>query len=207
MAEDLRKEHGGLDILINNAAIAYKQAATEPFGEQAENTLKVNYWNTKRACNILYPVLKDGARVVSLSSSFGWLKKQFPEGTKMKERLASDDLTVEELDGYMKSFEEAAKAGDHQDKGFPNSTYMVSKVGISALSRIQQREFDTKSKERDIVVSHVHPGYISTGMTSFKAPNTVEEGARSSIFAALLPPKTELRGAYIWEDCSIKEWA
>ncbi len=26
--------YGGLDILVNNAAIAYKQAATEPFGEQ-----------------------------------------------------------------------------------------------------------------------------------------------------------------------------
>ena len=34
---------------------------------------------------------------------------------------------------------------------------LVSKIGLSALSRIQQREL-AKDNRKDIVVNHVHPG-------------------------------------------------
>ena len=30
----MKEKYGGIDVLVNNAAIAFKQAATEPFGEQ-----------------------------------------------------------------------------------------------------------------------------------------------------------------------------
>ena len=39
-----------------------------------------------------------------------------------------------------------------------------------------------------------------------QGPLSIDEGAKSSIFAALLPPNTEVRGKYIWEDCSVKDW-
>ena len=48
-------------------------SATESFGEQAEVTLATNYWATKEACDILFPILRDGARVVNVSSSAGEL--------------------------------------------------------------------------------------------------------------------------------------
>ena len=30
----IKEKHGGIDVLVNNAGIAFKQAATEPFGVQ-----------------------------------------------------------------------------------------------------------------------------------------------------------------------------
>ena len=59
---------------------------------------------------------------------------------------------------------------------------------------------------QDLVVNHVHPGWVDTDMTSHKGPLTPEEGARSSIFAALLPPQTPIKGQYIWKDCSVIDW-
>ena len=53
--------------------IAFKQNATESFAVQAEVTLKTNYWDNKRACEILFPILNSGARVVNVSSSVGFL--------------------------------------------------------------------------------------------------------------------------------------
>lgn len=44
---------------------------------------------------------------------------------------------------------------------------MVSKVGVSALTRIQQRAFDADPRE-DLVVNCAHPGYVDTDMTSHK---------------------------------------
>ncbi|XP_028640171.1 carbonyl reductase [NADPH] 3-like, partial [Grammomys surdaster] len=38
----LIKEYGGLDVLVNNAGIAFKVADTTPFHTQAEVTMKTN---------------------------------------------------------------------------------------------------------------------------------------------------------------------
>jgi len=207
----MKEKYGGIDILVNNAAVAFKQDATEPFGVQATVTLKTNYWDTKEACDILFPILKSGARVVNVSSAAGYLGclDRAPNQEKakvLKKKLASDELKVSDLDAMMKEFVETANAGTHADYGWNNSTYITSKIGLSALSRIQQRELAKDASRPDIVLSHVHPGYVDTDMTSHKGPLSIDRGAESSVFAALLPANTTTRGAYIWHDCQIIDW-
>ena len=180
---------------------------------QAEITIKTNYFGTKRACEILFPILRSGARVVNVSSSAGFLGNvngNEPAASALRAKLASSDTTlaVEELDGLMKEFMAAAEDGTFREKGWGGSTYVASKVGLSALSRIQQRQLLTDDTRRrtDIVVNHVHPGYVDTDMTSHKGPLTVEEGAKSSIHCALLPPGTDIKGKYVWYDCQVVDW-
>jgi len=43
-------------------------------------------------------------------------------------------------------------------------------------------------------------------MSSYKGPKSVEDGAKPIIFAATLPPKTTIKGAYIWEDSTVTSW-
>ena len=76
------------------------------------------------------------------------------------------------------------------------------------MSRIQQRELEgwLKDERQDIVVNHVHPGYVDTDMTRHSGPLTIEEGAKSSLYCALLPPGTDIKGKYIWSDCQIVDW-
>ncbi|XP_023718285.1 carbonyl reductase [NADPH] 3 isoform X2 [Cryptotermes secundus] len=162
----IKNEHGGIDVLVNNAAIAYKSAATEPFGVQAENTLHVNFFSLLNTCHMLFPLLRPHARVVNLSSCEGHLKK-IP-GELLREKLSSSTLTEEELTDLMKQFIVAAKLGNHRAEGWPNSTYQVSKVGVSALTFIQQRAFDADPRE-DLIVNAVHPGSRST--TLFGTPS------------------------------------
>ena len=96
-------------------------------------TLKTNYWDTKRACEILFPVLKAGARVVNVSSSAGYLRHLEKASNKAKAAenikiLASDDVTVEQLDKLMQNFVTSANAGNHGEEGWHSSTYSVSKM-------------------------------------------------------------------------------
>ena len=69
--------------------------------------------------------------------------------------------------------------GDHKEKGWPSndlSFYCVSKIGLCALTRIQQRQFDQDPLRRGILVNSVHPGYLATDMTQFKGFHTMEQG-------------------------------
>jgi carbonyl reductase 1 len=81
----------------------------------------------------------------------------------------------------------AAKAGTHFEQGWPNSAYATSKVGVSALTVIQQRAFDADVSRPDIVINSVHPGYVDTDMTSHKGPLTIHEGKLSFNQTACIP--------------------
>ncbi|XP_047496115.1 carbonyl reductase [NADPH] 1-like [Penaeus chinensis] len=205
----IKDTYGGLDVLVNNAAIAYKMAATEPFWEQAENTIKVNYFGTLALCHSLFPLLRPHARVSTVSSSAGHLSRingNEPQASALREKFASPSLTEEELSGLMNQFVEKAKEGTWKEAGWPSSTYVVSKVGVSALTRIQQRAFDADPRD-DLVVNCAHPGYVDTDMTSHKGPLTIEQGAVAPSYLALLPPNIkEPKGAYLWYEKQVVDW-
>ena len=80
----LKQNYGGIDILVNNAGVAFTDDLNNlfaeeltrnilTFGHQARVTLATNYWATKKTCQILFPILKAGARVVNVSSEAGYL--------------------------------------------------------------------------------------------------------------------------------------
>jgi len=195
LKEHISKEHGGLDILVNNAGFAYKAAATESFGEQAENTIAINYTGTKQICDALFPLLKPHARVVNVSSTVG-LFKIIPDQT-IRQKLLSPDLTVGEIDSMLNNFIKYAKEGTHSKHGFPNSAYGMSKVGVTALTIIQQRQVDKDGRE-DIVVNACCPGYVSTDMSSHKGSLTPDQGAETPLYLALLPNNiSEPKGKFV----------
>lgn len=94
-----------------------------------------------------------------------------------------------------------AKNNTHKENGWGQSAYVVSKVGVSALTRIQQRDFD---KIQNTFVNCVHPGYVDTDMTNNKGPLTIEEGAKAPLYLAL--EEHNLKGQYIWYDSTVVDW-
>lgn len=132
----LKEKHGGIDVLVNNAAIAFKYAATEPVAVQAEQTLAVNYFAVLNTCEKLFPLIRNGGRVVNISSSSGHLS-QIPSAN-LRKRLSDPNLTIPELSELMQRYVEEAKKGTHAAE-WGNSSYSVSKVGLTALTMIQQR--------------------------------------------------------------------
>ncbi|CAB3241411.1 unnamed protein product [Arctia plantaginis] len=194
----IKSKYEGIDILVNNAAIAFKHSATEPVSVQAEQTLFVNYFSLVSTCDILFPLLKNGGRVVNISSSCGHLS--LIPSKDLREKLKDEKLTIPELSKLMQQYVDAAKEGT-QAAEWGNSSYVVSKVGVTALSNIQQRMLNSK----DIKVNSVHPGYVDTDMTSHKGPLTIEEGAAAPLFLAL-DAEDSVRGKYVWYTKEIVEW-
>ena len=195
----LKSIYGGLNVLVNNAGICFWPDCGKTVDQVAALTLATNYFSTLTASQILLPLLRPGARVVNLSSSFGHLSA-IP-GRQLRDKFASSNLTVEELDGLMRQYIEQVlivsvhftinmsklclriakrdvKIGKHAERGWPAdeaSAYRVSKVGISALTRIQQRQFDQDPRP-DIIVNSVHPGSIATDLNRHLGIGSIEQG-------------------------------
>ncbi|CAD5123742.1 DgyrCDS12060 [Dimorphilus gyrociliatus] len=185
----LMDKYGGLDVLINNAAIAYKRASTVPFPTQAKDTIETNFTATLRICEILFPILRPNARVVHISSRVGVMA--FNKTSDKIKNCFKNVATTDDLKTLINDFLKSAEEGTHTEKGWPAMAYGVSKLGVCCLTGIQQREMDNDDRQ-GILINSMCPGFVNTDMSSHKGFLTPDEGADTALYCALLPEKTEV---------------
>lgn len=123
----------------------------------------------------------------------------------MKEFIELVSLLMISIEKYTNILHlRSAKDGSSAEKGWGTSTYNVSKVGVSALTFVQQRLVDSEPNKKNIQVNCVHPGYVVTDMTSGTGQLTVEEGSKAALFLCLEPHN--FYGKYVWRDCTVPKW-
>merc|ERR1712137_15483 len=164
-----------IDILINNAGFAFKNAATEPVDEQARKTIDVNYYGTKNFTEKVKPLLAYDAKIIIVSSSAGKLSNLGND--EMRKRFTREDLQEDELSDMMEEYITATKEGNHVEKGWSKSTYSTSKTGLSALTRIWARDWHYD-------VCACCPGWCRTNMAGDSAPNSAADGAKTPVWLA-----------------------
>ncbi|KAH7698872.1 oxidoreductaseshort chain dehydrogenase/reductase family protein, partial [Aphelenchoides avenae] len=107
-AEHLKNEHGGLDVLINNAGFAYKTAATESQVEQADVTIGINYYGTKLVSDALTPLIRAGGRVVNVCSQAGLMAPTtFFSTSYSQDRIdyfRNPNLQVKDIDAFVEEY-------------------------------------------------------------------------------------------------------
>ncbi|MTB51311.1 SDR family NAD(P)-dependent oxidoreductase [Lewinella sp. W8] len=158
--EAIARDHGRLDILINNAGIHYDTFQNTMTADFAivEEAWRVNTLGPWRMTKAAYPLLRRspgrargsrpfvadaGARVVNVSSSSGSFEDSWP--------------------------------------GTP--AYSVSKAALNMLTLKMAADL----KEDGILVNAVCPGWVRTDMGGAAAPRSPEEGAASVLWAAFIP--------------------
>jgi len=194
LAAYLKKEHGQIDVLINNAGIATKGPAFD--SEIVRKTLECNYFGAQRICNAILPLINPTeGRLVSVSSTAGILSGIPSEA--LRARFADPKLTQPMLDELMNKFQKDVDAGTYKADGWPEAAYKISKVGMTALTKIYARDHP------GMLVNACCPGYVKTDM----APNgirTPEEGAFTPTLLAIgdIGKATGL----FWRDCMPVEW-
>ena len=178
LAEALKAEHGGVDVLVNNAGIAMDGFNAEV----ARNTIETNYFGALRVTEHLLPLLREGGRIVMVSSGVADRSRL---SARIRARFTAWDMTLDELSSLMRAFVEAVARGDHAAEGWPSSAYCVSKIGMNKLTELLGKELSADS--RGVLCNAACPGWVRTDMGGRSAPRSVEKGAETPVWLALLP--------------------
>lgn len=203
--EFVESEFGALDILINNAAICFNDPTLygavphTPFVQQAGITMRVNYFGTQNVIQEFLPLLRASSspRLITSGSSAGRLS--ILRSQEKRDLFTSPSLCFEQIDEQMRTFVADVESGVHAQRGWPNTCYGMSKLGLIALTRVLARE------EQSISANVCDPGYCATGANNFQGYLPAEKGALTAVMLALQEPAACVSGGYFYEEAQI-DW-
>lgn len=201
-ADFIKKRHGGFDVLVNNAAML-EWDAVYPSYDVAKRTMDVNYRSLLTIEELLYPLLRDGARVVNVSSNCGHLSNL--RNQKWIETLKSVDLTTDKLNGFVDDYLQSVRNGTFRKEDFADegkhAEHRVAKIGVTALTFIQQRKY----YKRNISINAVYPGHIKTDMAQGGGQIVADEAAKVVLYL-ILEASPNLKGTFMWHDRKLVDW-
>ena len=168
-----------VDILVNNAAIAFKSADPTPFDKQAAPTFRTNYFGTIDLTMKLLPALRKSKnpRIVNVTSQAGMLR--ILKSPIMKDKFTSPTLTIDELNALATKFVTDVTNGVHSENNWPNTCYGMSKLCLSIFTRL------LSTQEPTMKVNCCCPGFCDTDMSSHLGTRSPADGATTPVFLAL----------------------
>ncbi len=189
-AEAVRSRHGGIDIVIQNAAARITNDV--PQSEQVEGFIDTNNHGTLRLLEAFTPLLRDNARLIVVASSFGSLRNLDP---RLHARFEGDGLTLQGVERALDDYVAAVRAGTAQSAGWPDWINVPSKVGQVASVRVLAGDKAAEFRRRGILINAACPGLIDTEASrpwfdDMSSAATPDEAAKDVIWLATLPTGT-----------------
>lgn len=186
VAKEIESKYGRCDVLINNAAVCfndptlYGKVPHTPFEQQAEITIQTNFFGTLSITRAMIPLLEKSPspRIINIASSAGRLC--IIPSEERRNAFTSEQLTLEKLEEYMKEFVCDVQSGTHSQRGWPNTGYGVSKVGVIAMTKVLARQYC------NFMVNSVDPGYCSTDQNNNQGFIPAERGALTPFLLATI---------------------
>jgi carbonyl reductase 1 len=197
-AETLRDRHGGVDIVIGNAALT--RASHGP----ADVYIHTNNLGTHRLIRRFGPILKDGARFLIVASCHGVLtgapgkrKNRSPEeeaavraenrrkiqedpsltiSDAIRDRMIGETATLEDIEAALAEYVALRNAGTHVEHGWPEWINKASKFGQIAATVVFARQMEAEARRRDILINVCCPGLVATDATQDGAYGELSNG-------------------------------
>ncbi|XP_058786413.1 (+)-neomenthol dehydrogenase-like [Vicia villosa] len=204
-AEWLKEKYGGLDILVNNAGVN-SNSGSEIEVENARKCIETNYYGTKRMIEAMMPLMKKsaaGARIVNVSSRLARVsgKRNRIENEALREKLSDvESLSEEFIEETINIFLQQVEDGSWKTEGWPQTftDYTVSKLAMNTYTRYMAKKLADRPEGEKIYINCYCPGWVKTALTGYAGSVTVEQGADTGVWIALVPDQ-EITGKFFAE--------
>jgi NAD(P)-dependent dehydrogenase (short-subunit alcohol dehydrogenase family) len=205
-AEQISRKHGGVDIVISNAA--RRITREEPPAAQVRAFIATNNLGTTHILERFGPLLRDGGRLLVIASSFGRLR-HLPEPLHARFDRA-DSLRA--IDDVLLAYADAVERGTAAAEGWPEWINIASKVGQVASMRVLARAMRADAERRGLVVDAVCPGLVDTAASrpwfeDMSSAQTPAAAAADIVWLATSPRGSQLPYGELVRHREVLSWA
>jgi len=191
LAETIRARHGGVDIVISNAAARISRDLSQ--AEQVGLFVNTNNHGAFRMIRAFGPMLRDNARFVVVASGFGSLRNLSAD---LHEKFDIARRSLDDIEQVMDDYVHLIETDQAKAQHWPEWINIPSKVGQVASIKIMARLMKEEASRRGILINAVCPGLIDTDasrpwfddMSSAQSP---AQAAEDVVWLATLGPRTE----------------
>lgn len=190
-AETIRERHGGVDIVISNAAARISR--DHPLGEQVVPFVNTNNHGTFRMIRAFVPLLRDNARFIVVASAFGSLRNLSPD---LHGEFDVATRSLEEIERLMDNYARLVETGQAEVYHWPAWINVPSKVAQVASTKIVARLMREEASRRGILINAVCPGLVDTAASrpwfdDMSSAQTPAQAAVDVVWLATLEPGTD----------------
>ncbi|WP_437730417.1 SDR family NAD(P)-dependent oxidoreductase [Sorangium sp. So ce1335] len=157
LAETVARRHGGIDIVLSNAAA--RIVKERPQAAQVRAFIDTNNHGTTRMIRAFGPLLRDGGRLLVVASAFGSLTKLDP---RLHHLFDPATRSLEDIERVMDEYVELVERGEAEAHHWPAWINIPSKIAQVASMKIYARERRDEAAERGIVIAALCPGLVDT---------------------------------------------
>jgi carbonyl reductase 1 len=191
LAETIRTRHGGVDIVISNAAARISPDLSQ--SEQVRLFVNTNNHGAFRMIRAFGRMLRDNARFLVVASAFGSLRNLSPS---LHEKFDVTTRSLEDIEKLMDEYVHLVETGQAKAHQWPEWINVPSKIAQVASTKIMARLMREDASRRGILINAVCPGMVDTeasrpwfaDMSSAQSP---AQAAIDVVWLATLPPRTE----------------
>ncbi|WP_217554610.1 SDR family oxidoreductase [Streptomyces sp. GbtcB6] len=156
LAAALTRRHRGVDIVFNNAVM--RVGPDDDPRAVVDHYAEVNNFGTTRVLRAFAPRLRDGGRLVVVTSALGTLSYLAPVLHGRFDGLA----TLDDVDRSVAAWRDAVRDGSAFAGPWPAFVNIPSKIGQVAAVRTLARQRRADDLPRDVLIAAVCPGMMNT---------------------------------------------
>jgi len=175
--ENNTNNNGIIDILLNNAGVAYpgNKINLEIYNQVFSTNVFGTIGFTEKIIN--EELLNKNSKIIFLSSSLGKISRL---SIKIQAEFSDEKLTKEKLYEFSERFKNAIINKTYFEEGWGKHIYALSKIIIKKYAEILAKNINILEKE--IQVYSCCPGWVKTDLGGPNASRTLDEGVITILY-------------------------